>query len=100
MRHRLPVVTPVLALVGLAGALASGCGSAATSGADLEPVPTSSDALVVGGKTTMAALTGNDTSASSLFRDLYTPDPSFFGADIHVVGNEDKRPPRASQLRR
>lgn len=59
------------------------CGAADT---ETDEGTTESDALAT---TTRSQLLANDTSASSLFRDEYTPAARFFGADIGVVSNGD-----------
>jgi hypothetical protein len=82
----------------LAASLAA-CSSASTPGGDgaeadaltgttTAATPSTSSAAATA-TTTRTALTANDTSASSLFRDEYTPAARFFGADIKVVTNGD-----------
>lgn len=71
-----------LALVPLVGFVAA----CSASDAAEDEGTTASDALVT---TTRTELLANDTSASDLFRDKYTPASRFFGTDIGVVENGD-----------
>ena len=70
--------------------LVAACGS---TDAGSDEGTTESDAL---GTATHTALTANDTSASGLFRDQYTPASRFFGSHIGVVQNGDNTVPSAT----
>ena len=83
IRSKIPLALALSSLVVFVVA----CGA---SDAGSDDGTTESDAL---GTATHTQLTANDTSASGLFRDQYTPASRFFGTHIGVVQNGDNPVP-------